>query len=531
MKVMIVDDEPIVPRALTSIVDWKHHGFRLIGTAGDGLEALAIMEQERPDLLLLDCRMPNMDGLELMSIIRERGWHMKIIILSGHDEFVYAQQALSLGALEYVLKPPNMEILLNILLRARSEWVQENHMRQIVKENLPLLRDRYIRSLLEGARHKQSSFEEKTAYLGISLASGPFVIAIAEIEDEEVELRQFGYEDQELMSFAIQNIVEETLDRWRNKWFYWESQKHFIMLINVAEDNIKELHHDLVSAIRNIRSTLKYTLTFAVSPVDCDLWRGANNAYRKSKHALEYKYYIGTGEVIFFEDVYPGRLNERASMLEPFDLIQGEQLRQACELCSLEQMNLWLAVTMSRLKEAGYSVPFVKSICSQALILAAQSIAGLHPYEKREEWLKDADLYHIQIAGTFEEIKNNLQESLNRMLQTSIKMRSNGKHAAIKKVIAYIKENYMKELTLDQIAEEVHLSKAYLSFLFKQSEGQNLTDYIIQLRMEHAKELLSATLMRTYEIAQQVGYQDEKYFGRIFKKRYGITPSEYRNSK
>lgn len=175
MKIMVIDDEPIVPQALRALIPWEEHGFTWLPPADNGDEALELIERDKPDLLLLDCRMPGKTGLELLQEIHARELPVKSIILSGHDEFTYAQQALKLGALDYLLKPPDLDQLLNVVLSIQQQWKDEQKLKSQLKDHLPLIRFRFLTSLLEGACFNDDLFVEKRSSYTSLYGSVPYI--------------------------------------------------------------------------------------------------------------------------------------------------------------------------------------------------------------------------------------------------------------------------------------------------------------------------------------------------------------------
>lgn len=531
MKIMVIDDEPIVAKALRKLICWEQHGFRWLPEAYDGQAALKQILQEKPDLLLLDCRMPGMNGLELLAELNRRSLPIKSIILSGHDEFEYARQAIKLGASDFLLKPPDMELLLQTVLQVKQAWAEENRLKQQLQDNLPLMRYKFIQALLDGASMSKERFAEKTGVLGLSLKPAPFYLALVQVEEDPDHPKGYGYEDQQLMNFAIGNIIGETLAQWPDQYCFMKAQGSFIALVNAEAANSARLQQDLQGLVHNLRETLKYQTTVGVSFPGANPGTDLQAAYKQAKSALQYKYYTGANAVIFLDMVeweassapsegLPSRLP--ASLLEEFQAV--------FRLCNQEQLQGWITLYINHLKEADFPVDLTKTMTIQWMVEASITMTELHSQLKRDDLLTPARIAAVLSLSSLAELEKELKAYLGELLGITAELRKAGKNALVQKAKLYIKEHYRDNITLESIAREVFLSPVYLSFLFKQEEGLNLSDFITQTRLEKAKELLADPALKTYEIAEKAGYHDDKYFSRLFKKRLGMTPTEYRNS-
>ncbi|MCU6709829.1 response regulator [Paenibacillus sp. J5C_2022] len=531
MKIMVIDDEPIVTKALRKLIPWEEHGFEWLPSAENGCDALDKIQACRPDLIVVDCQMPLMNGLELLEEINRLHLPIKSLILSGHDEFAYAQQAIKLGASDYLLKPPDIDLLLRLALKIKQEWEEEQRLKKQLGEQLPLIRYRFLQSLLEGAGISEQQFCEKTAYLNIPLKPGPYMIGVMEIAENPDYPRQYGYEDQQLMNFAVLNVAEETLSAHPGKYLFHETGSRFIMIVNVSgstagKEQLMATFHRLVS---NLQETLHYDATIGVSGSGDSLNRDARACLEGAITALEYQYYTGPNEVIAVDDLEW----ERASSVHgkkvsayPVD----ESLRKALKIGNPVQLNRWMEDFKSHLIERDYPVQVTKSVTLQAMASAAQALCEIHPRLSTDELLDPARIERFLTAASIEQLGKEIESYLGELAQLTVSLRKSGKNAVVEKTKCYIQKHYKEHITLETAARQVFLTPVYLSFLFKQVEGVNLSDYVTDVRMRQAKKLLSGTTMRTYEVAAQTGYTDEKYFSRLFKKRFGLTPTEFRNN-
>lgn len=215
LKIMIVDDEFYFREALKVSLPWNELGFMICGEAKNGKEALEKLEDLKPDIILVDINMPIMDGLEFVQEIRETGSGCKIIILTGHSEFLYAKQAVQLGVYNYILKPVNEKELTETLFkikkaihREKSIRIEIDRLKQQVKESIPLLKDKFLNELIQGSLiPNKKDLEKRMEYLGINLCSEYYRVATIEINHENY--KQWNDEDKQLWKFAVSNIACE----------------------------------------------------------------------------------------------------------------------------------------------------------------------------------------------------------------------------------------------------------------------------------------------------------------------------------
>jgi len=488
-----------------------------------------MIEAHRPDLIIVDCQMPLMDGLQLLREIAARQIQLKSIILSSYDEFMYAQQALQLGASDYLLKPPDLEHFLEVILRVKKEWESEIALKRQMKENFPVMVERFLHSLIDGTKQKQEIFREKTEYLRLPIQSGPFRLCLLEIEDDTGKLDRYTVEDHHLIHFAVANIIEETFEAWTAKTVFQEQSRRFIILCNIdKEEQLPLLRSLLRQLIANLQAALRLGATIGVSRHCSSLLSDCKTAYENAKIALQYKYYTGANQVICVDDL---EVEQGGGVLTGKDHspLQDENLVMSIRVCNANGLEDWLTSFLSSLKDQGLTQHETKTLSLQQMIAATHVMVEMHPQLQLDELLSGEDIELVFKAHTIDELAQLLRGFLFKLLALTQSLRKSGKNVVVEKIKEYILGNYGSNITLETIAAEVFLSPVYLSFLFKQVESTNITDYIAHVRIEQAKSLLTTTNGKTYEIANLVGYQDDKYFSRIFKKRVGMTPSEYRS--
>lgn len=525
---MIVDDEPIVTKALSSLIPWSSYGFSLIGVANNGKKALDMMEHDIPDLILLDCKMPIMDGITLLENMRERQYDTRTIILSGYDEFQYVQQALKLGASDYFLKPPDIEKLFETCKTLQIEFQQERLLQQQLKENLPVIIERFCHSLIEGNKRSETELLEKLDYLQLPLNSGTFQLYLIEALDSEQYYTHYSYFDQQLLQFSIRNIIEETLQHIDNKVIFQDFAQRFVFICCSEQlENYQSIKQLLEQVITNIKLTLKISTTIGVSRIHPYLHEDSRIAYEEAKLGIEYKYYAGLNEIISIDELDQNysKPNQNQSKQQ---LLQVKDLERALKIGDNQLLDEWAQQFIQRVKENQLAQQDATMLSLQAMIESARTVIDIYPQLKVDHFISSENMNAVLLAATLDKLEIILLDFFKRLLSVSGQIRKLDKNVAIERTKKYISANYDQELTLESIANEIHLAPAYLSYLFKQVEMVNIVDYLTSIRLEKAKNLLQNTNMKANEISVKVGYLDNKYFSRIFKKKIGLTPLEYR---
>ena len=237
----IIDDIPSVVEGIATQIDWAGCGIRVAGTALDGEEGLQLIRRERPDIVLTDIRMPNMDGIEMMTKLKEAEIPSKMIFFSGYTDFEYAQQAVRLGAFDYLTKPHSLQQITDIVLKARetvlAERREQARLREIegkVKDSLPILRQEFFNLLL---RHptSASSVQRRWAFLQIDMPQTDLAVMVIEIDQFDKRCGHLPIEEIELIRFSLQNIVEETIGARTSGVVFRETMSRFVAVYHAPD--------------------------------------------------------------------------------------------------------------------------------------------------------------------------------------------------------------------------------------------------------------------------------------------------------
>ncbi|WP_438432403.1 response regulator transcription factor [Gorillibacterium sp. sgz500922] len=497
-KVMIVDDEPIIRTGIRASVNWEAAGLTMIGDYSNGAEAMEALRRERADILITDIKMPLMDGLELTRRAMELHPGLKVILMSNYNDFHYVRQGIVLGAMDYILKLTlEPEELVAVLERCAEAIERERQgasgsagwHRQL------LLADRKNAERELAERLRSGSLDGGTSFLPDAFQNGCTLAAL--VIDHSDELKQGnGYL---YLSLMAEDIKQRFYQRYETGVAVATRENELLLLIPVAYALPNEWKESLEKAT-GLRLTIGYR-----GGADAE-WLGS--AIRELEEFRVCRFYEGTGAIYRIGEKRP----PRPAVSLPAELLDDgpAELRQILERKVAE----WSSGQMEpeRVKQAAcevFSQLFLKEL-EPKLVL---------------EYYRD-----LTNAETLQELVARLAAAIR---ECAAGRSEDGKPGSARQIIEkaeeYLARHYTEEITLQRIADHVHVSKNYFSFLYKKHTNHNFIDRLIHLRIERAKELLRASELKVYEVAEQSGFNDVKYFSKLFKKLTGFSPVEYRN--
>lgn len=530
--ILIVDDESFVREGIKENINWQEHGFELVGDCSNGMEAMEAVDKFKPDIVLTDICMPFVDGLELTRYIVEKYPWIKVVILTGYDEFEYAQQAVKLKAYDYMLKPITANELRKVLDKLKKELDDESHkledfnkLKKQLRESLPLLKERFFNRLIQG-NLRDSEIWEKLEHFDIDLAGNTYLVFTVDIDDYGDLKLAHPETDDELFHFAVYNISEEILSE-KEKCIVFQTSTEKTVAILVGED-AQTLQESAISSAEKIRQAvekyLKFSVTIGIGKSTtniCDI----NLSYKYALSALDYRFLLGKNRVIGIYDI-EGSTIERPIYNKEWE----RKLVSAIKTGTTDEINSITASLIQSLKESYTSVNKCYYQVQQAVMSVIGALNELGVSEMEVYGEEETLLTGIYKLKTLDEIRKWLEGLFRRASDHLTGRRNDYCQVQAAKAVEYIKENYFNtELSLNAICKHLLMSTSYFSSIFKNYTGQTFVEYLTKVRVEKAMELLKATSLKTYEIAEKVGYNDAHYFSMIFKKASGCSPSDYRD--
>ncbi|MBB6730239.1 response regulator [Cohnella zeiphila] len=534
-KAILVDDEPVVREGLKKTIAWNEHGFELIGDYENGREAWEAACELKPDLIVSDICMPFMDGLELAGLVATTYPYMKMIILTGYDQFEYAQQAIRLKVRDFVLKPITAREMRELLDKVRAEMDEEakrledlGRLQSQLSRSLPLLKERFLERLAALGMAKPE-IEEGFAYFGLGPLKPPALAIAADIDDfGERDAWLDDEHDAEFLRFAVFNIFEETAAERGNALVFRTREERSAAIVYGADDE-DELHDAAFGLAEDVRHRvekyLKLTVTLGIGHA-CSSAEQLPLSYKSALSALDYRFLHGKNRVHGIRDLEGAAPDTTFSLPD-----EDRKLATAIKTGASEEAFGLIERMVARLRSSQGPMEICYLELQKVVLTLLNAIQELDRNGAdgvrtagRTLWL--TDLYRFK---TLEEIERWLKRTVADLIEEIAAGRSHHLRAQMAKAETYIEERYADEkLSLRELCRHVLMSASYFSLAFKQETGETFVEYLTRVRIEKAKELLAATPLKFYEIAERVGYADPNYFSVLFKKHTGATPRDFR---
>lgn len=535
IKVFLVEDEMVIRRGIKNSIDWEKEGYIFCGEASDGELAYPMIIKEKPDILITDIRMPFMDGLELCKLVKKELPNIKILILSGYDEFDYAKEAIRLGVTEYLLKPISSGKLLEAL-----NGVSESIRRE--KEDKDLVR-KYMEEMRENTEHEKQKFFEQMIAGNLSMAD-----ALETGKKYEMNLSagmynlllfRFTLGKENRKSGELLGEAEYAIEKLTERLEYvFEFQRGvedwaFLLMADNEEqmsERVKELSKDLEEIMKNY-STIAY---FGGIGQPVARLRELEESFREAERALAARFTMELNRIISVEDI---RMAQNVDTLDDIEITSFGEIEKTRTMLEKflnngaeDEIDEFVDVYINELPEENLkSVLMRQYIIMDAYIVMmsfCEKIEGIEgEMQAQSEELKNS----MKTIQTLEEIKNYIRMLLKKIIGVRDTISGRRYSDIIEIAKDQIRKTYMSdEISLNTIAAEVGMSPSYFSSIFSKEMGKTFVEYLTEIRMDRAKELLMCSSMKTSEIVYEVGYKDPHYFSYIFKKTQNCTPKEFR---
>ncbi|NHN32178.1 response regulator [Paenibacillus agricola] len=532
MRVLLVDDKESVVQGIRKHIDWQELGVQEVEIAFDGKEALAKFAEKPADLIVTDIKMPNMNGIELMEKLRAGGHVLRFILLSGFEEFDYAKQALALGASDYLLKPVDIGELTGILQKVLKElrWEQEQdeqrrRFMQTIRHSLPALRQQYLNEMVHLPDPRRVRSKDKWAFAEIPLKSDSIgLIAVA--IDEFQALADQPLEEIELARFIVENIIGDCLSSWGPGISFFSEWSIMTVLVNydkaLPEKDVKEALLRFSETCRNaIETHSSLTVTIGIS-LPCPELSGLPEAYRQACEAIGHVRFFGGNQVAHFEDLLPYRMKRTV-----YPVVEEQELMMLVRRGLPEGMDEVVSQFFAVLNKGGASPLDLRLACIQ-LVAALNRIILDSGVEADMLQPGSRSWYETCESASLSELQERIREWFTSAAAKVKQRVQAGSKNIVGKAKAYMEQHLLENIGLAHIADQVGVSPNYFSSLFKRETGHTFVEYVTDRKLEEAKAWLEDADIPIYKIAERLGYNDRKYFREIFKKRIGVTPSEYR---
>ncbi len=527
-SVLMVDDEEEVIRIIRRKINWEELGFQVCGQAGNGLEALEMIEELQPDVVMTDIKMPYMDGLELVQRLREKNMGIHTIVLSGFDEFEYVKQAISLEVEEYLLKPIDSAEILKVFQKVKKNLdderdLQKNmeYLEKYYQQSIPILREGFFAELMENSIPEERLAHYMQEY-GITLTGPCYSVVVVHTSTTAIPE---GITPR-LLQMSVRQLLEKSQSVHQDR-FIFNYRDNLVVLVQMnSEEEIANLTDEFDRFCKYAKRSCQATVTAGIGHAAAAIQEIAYS-YTSAREAVSYRTLYGAGSAINIAEIDTGDAHyespENAKIHEIFKQIKmgtEESVEKAIReyVSDIQRANLSLQAYEIAIMEfaAGfYRFLNANEIDVNSLLRGEKNIftilMSMDSLDALSRWLiKDALNIREQLQG-----------------QRNIKTGS-----FVGRAKTYIQENFSDpDMNIDMVCSELGLSSTYFSTIFKKETGKTFVNYLTEIRMKEAERLLIEEDEKTYIIAEKVGFTDSGYFSFVFKKWFGVSPMKYKKQR
>ena len=544
LKIFLAEDEVVVRETIKRMIPWEELGFELVGEAADGEMALPLLIRQQPDLLITDIKMPFMDGLTLARLAKKEIPGLKVVILSGYDDFNYAKQAIGIGVEDYLLKPITKNALIERLSEIRSRYEHEKTQKEYYEKfqrEMQAYEKNSSRDFFEalvGGSMDMMEVYKRAEKLGLDIVAEAYNVLIFTMNcDEDFSGQRDEYSSWEAESLEL---LENFFAGHSSAMLFRSNIFSYGVLLKGQRETIEENTRACVDEIRKILSRQNGRREwFLAVGQSVERLSQIQKSYHTASRAFSQRY-LYDENILYYDEMetmeHPGGQAETEdnAYLQKVDV-------NALNPAILQKFlsNGLLEETENFVKDYFYAIgqePMESLVFRNYVILNVRFsvisfIKGL-----------GCDTNEMESADTEEvlaESGKNMESAIayaKKMISQAIEIRDqnsgNKNRSILKTAVDFIDSHYMdEEISLNTVANVANVSSNHFSALFSQNMGQTFIEYLTTLRMNKAKELLRCTGMRSSEIAGEIGYKDAHYFSYLFKKTQGMTPSDYRKAR
>lgn len=534
LKVFLVEDEIIVREGIKNSIDWEQNGLIFCGEASDGELALPVILEEKPDIVITDIRMPFMDGLELARQVKKELPWIKIVILSGYGEFEYAKEAINIGITQYLLKPISKHELTKCLITIRDNILAEQNEHAVYEKYKFDLNEYYAEDkrrlfydMVSGACAIDEIIE-RGKKLNLELNANAYNIILYKVKEAKVDLHDSRIPDN--LSKELEALIEQHVNAIS---FDCLLEGNAILLKGDSTDNVIKLQKAIVAGMEQLFAGYKDISYFGgIGKTVMDISE-LSASFQEASRVFAYRYILDESHIFDSKEIAYGQadLQNNGADLEGIMQLNKKKAEEFLRSGNKKDIHYFVEEYLKCISNDSRS----SLLFRQYIVVDMYCIVAAFAQElgcSRDSIAEPFNEYpQLNMLFSFEQISKYIEDIFSHVIDLRDNISSSKFNDIINKAKNYINDNYTDdELSLNQVANHVYLSPTYFSAIFSQKTGQTFIQYLTDLRMSKAKELLKCTDMKTAEIAYAVGYKDPHYFSYIFKKTQNSTPKQYRFS-
>ena len=542
LKIFLAEDEVIVRETIKRMIPWENLGFELVGEAADGEMALPLLIRQQPDLLITDIKMPFMDGLTLARLAKKEVPGLKVVILSGYDDFNYAKQAINIGVEDYLLKPITKNALIERLTEIRSRYEDEKTQREYYEKfhremqayEKNSSRD-FFEVLVSGSLDMMEVYK-RAEKLGLDIVAESYNVLIFTMNcNEDFSGQREGYSSWEAESLEM---LEKFFTGHPFAMLFRSNVFSYGVLIKGEKNSIRENTRICVEEIRKIFDRKEDNKEWFVAVGESvERLSQIQKSYHSASRAFSQRY-LYDGKVLYYDEMLAMEkkdvTNDDSEYLQKVDVnaLNPTILQKFLSNGLLEETENFVQDYFYAIgQEPMESVVFRSYVILNVRFSVLSFLKELGCDTKTLE-PEDTEKILAESGRNMESTIVYAEKLVSQAIQLRDRNSGNKNRSILKTAVDFIDQHYMEEdMSLNKAANAANVSANHFSALFSQNMGQTFIEYLTSLRMDKAKEYLRCTGMRSSEIAGEVGYKDAHYFSYLFKKTQGMTPSDYRKAR
>lgn len=531
-KVFLVEDEIVVREGIRKNILWEQYGFQYAGDAPDGELALPLIRQIQPDLLITDIRMPFIDGLELIELIRKELPRTKIVIISGYDDFSYAQQAIRLGVEQYLLKPiakgKMVEILVDLQKKMEAEKQQQEFLTRFqreVQEYETFSRRRFFEQLVVGG---MSVLEicETAKTMGIDINAPCYNIVLFSLNSARYDASApESYTD---TLAAIQDKIKQFIVSHPEYILFRWNVTTYAVLVKGGQEDIEQRTADCIENIRIICEKAGRDVSWYIAQGMPVSRLGAIPAcFSEASRLLSYRYLCSQQHILSKASIREFWRQSGTELNSEKKEIDQEHVCNFLSNGAKEEIDRFIDQLLQSAGEGTVSLPLFCRYLTMTVYFA--TVKYLDSIGCRADSFWSLELQPNDSVTTPEEARRYMQHVMGQAIELRDHESKKQQRDLLTQAIKFIDKHFSEEsISLEKVARKVNVSPNYFSAVFSQEVGQTFIEYLTNKRIDEAKRMLRQTDKRSSEVAVAVGYKDPHYFSFVFKKVSGCTPNEYR---
>lgn len=520
-NVIIVEDDAIVRTYLSGLLEWESYGMKVVGEFTNGKEAEQFIEEQNVDIVITDVSMPVMNGIELIKYIKNTEKIVKIIVLSCHSDYDFIREALKCGVSDYILKQYlTKENLLELLKKLIGEIEIKKDSITYEKEANQAIKSNFLKNIFNGIVRDENDIIGELPSVEYILNNGKYFVAIVKIDDFLIMSEELVNEQLKRTNLHIMRVIESIIRKNASGIVELTQNNEFTILLGFNADEDLEIMLEKVNKIMcNIRteviSTISYSISIGISNL-CSNFSQLTEAYKRTQSMIEGYMLFDKGKIYFLKDqkkynYYTLTLEDEKNLLraiieeninEAVVLVESYLDKFKTEYEEVNTLKAWIIDLVNILTRIAMKCEINPQVLFETDYIPYQEIDSKQNIEEIKDWL-------VSIIKKIVDI-NNGESNLHR--------------SEILKAVEYIENHCTEDIYLRDVANHVNISPNYFSMIFKKEIGVAFSEFLLNARLEKSKIFLKKKGIKIYEAAFKAGFNNDQYFNRIFKQKYGVTP-------